>query len=97
MNNRNYNVINANYNSEVRKAISDRYVHYLLIRREAMDKKTEIEEKLNHPDSYSYTYYCDLQKLDQKLATEIRELEIKINTFDEAREICLNIAELIKN
>ena len=90
-------MINTNYNSEVRKAISDRYVYYSHIRRETVDKKTEIEEKLNHPDTYSYTDYCYLQKIDQKLAIEIRELEIKINTLDEAREICLNTAELIKN
>lgn len=90
-------MININYNSEVRKAISDRYVYYSHIRRETVDKKTEIEEKLNYPDTYSYTDYCDLQKLNQKLTIEIRELEIKINTLDEAREICLNTAELIKN
>lgn len=90
-------MINTNYNSEVRKAISDRYVHYSHIRRETIAKKTEIEEKLNHPDTYSYADYCDLQKLDQKLSTEIKELEIKILTLDEAREICLNVADSMIN
>lgn len=88
---------NINYNSEVRKAISDMYVYYSHIRKEKVNKKTEIEEKLNHPNDYSYADYCDLQKLSQKLTTEIRELEIKILTLDEAREICLNVADLIKD
>lgn len=88
---------NINYNSEVRKAISDRYVYYSHIRKEVMNKKADVEEKLNHPNDYSYADYCDLQKLNQKLTTEIRELEIKILTLDEAREICLDIAELIKD
>lgn len=87
---------NVNYNSEVRKAISDRYVHYSHIRKEKIYEKMEIEDKLKHPDRYSYEDYCNFQKISQNLSTEIKELEIKINTLDEAREICLNIADCIK-
>ena len=87
---------NVNYNSEVRKAISDRYVHYSHIKRDRINEKMEIEDKLKHPDKHSYEDYCTFQKISQNLSTEIKELEIKIITLDEAREICLNVADSIK-
>ena len=87
---------NVNYNFEARKAISDRYVHYSHIRKEKINEKIDIEDKLKHPDKYSYEDYCNFQKISQNLTTEIRELEIKILTLDEAREICLNVADSIE-
>jgi len=88
---------NINYNSEVRKAISDRYVYYSRIKKEKMNEKMEIDDKLKHPDKYSYEDYCNFQKISQNLSTEIKELEIKILTLDEAREICLDVADSMED
>lgn len=87
-------VIQKRYNTRIRQAISDEYVKCSNERNQISKKCIEIEEKLqNGVNKLTYEQYVFLDKKLNDLQKEYSELTIKINVWEEAREICLNIAD----
>ena len=80
------------YNTKVRKAISAKYVEYGKqqgqLEQKLMDVITRLADK-----SILHTEYEYLTKLKCSYEHQIQDLNIKIAAFDEAREICLDIAD----
>ena len=82
------------YNTRIRQAISDEYVKCSNERNKISKECIEIEEKLkNEVDKLTYEQYVLLEKKLGDLQQEYSELTIKIDVWEEAREICLNIAD----
>lgn len=82
------------YNTKVRQAISDEYIKCSKNRAEAMREYEEIAIRLaNEMDKLTHTQYMALQDRANYLRREMEELSIRIDTWDKAREICLNIAD----
>lgn len=80
------------YNSTVRRYISDEYVR---VSKELQSKKlqcSEIYEQL-HDKSISHSDYLDKEKYLKVLQNDIRRLEVELNTWDAARELCLNATD----
>lgn len=81
------------YNTRIRQAISDEYVkcsnEINIIRKDIH----LIEDKLKKKDCYSYAAYIILEKNYENLKRELSKLYIEKETWDKAREICLNIAD----
>ena len=56
----------------------------------------EVEEKLNDPDTkmqMSYAEYVELEKKEKELEAAMNKLKIERDVWDQAREICMNIAD----
>lgn len=82
------------YNTRVRQAISDNYVEYSKTRAMTIRERENVIEKLRaETKTLSYNDYISLQEKADRLSKEIEELNIQIDIWDKAREICLNIAE----
>ena len=82
------------YNTRVRQAISDNYMEYS--KTKAMTEKEReivIERLRTEKRTLPYSDYVSLQEKAERLAKEIEELNIQIDIWDKAREICLNIAD----
>lgn len=63
-------------------------------------EQLEIEKKLNDPNTkvqVSYAEYEELKKKEKELETAINKLRIEQNIWDQAREICMNIADEMLN
>ena len=82
------------YNTRVRQAISDNYMEYsktkVMVEKE---RETVIERLRLEAKTLPYRDYVSLQEKAERLAKEIEELNIQIDIWDKAREICLNIAD----
>ena len=84
------------YNTRVRQAISDNYMEYSKTKAMAEREREAVIEKLRaERRTLSYNDYIPLQEKAERLAKEIEELNIQIDIWDKAREICLNIADEI--
>lgn len=82
------------YNSKVRQVISDEYVKKLKEKSETIKTLEQISIKLaNEQNILTYSEYMKLKDNANYLHRKIEDLQIEIDTWDNAREICLNIAE----
>ena len=82
------------YNTRVRQAISDNYVEYSKTKSMLVRERANVVERLKLEEkTLSYKDYISLQERADRLAKEIEELNIQIDIWDKAREICLNIAD----
>ena len=88
--------INA-YNTRVRQAISDAYV---TCSKEKIEREKEhlaiIERLQNEKFTLPYHDYMALKEMALRLTDEIFILSIQKDIWDQAREICLNIADEAK-
>ena len=80
------------YNTRVRQAISDKYVKYSKYRAEVREKLDEVLLRL-HDDSILHSEYNSLMDSNHWCEKRLEELNAYVDAFDQAREICLNIAE----
>ena len=84
------------YNTEVRQAISNEYMEYLKTKAMKQKELAHIGEKLRiEAKTLPYRDYISLQKKADTLGEDIIKLDIQIDIWDKAREICLNIADKI--
>lgn len=82
------------YNTGVRQAISDNYMEYSKTKAMAeRERETVIERLRTEKRTLPYSDYVSLQEKAERLAKEIEELNIQIDIWDKAREICLNIVD----
>ena len=85
------------YNTRVRQAISDKYVECTKrkqeISKQLIDLRTKLSEFMNGDGSMTYKEYIDLKSSLDILSLEYDELDIHIAVWDEAREVCLNVAD----
>lgn len=82
------------YNTRVRQAISDELVKCSKRKQEYRDEYVAILRRLdNEADTLSYREYKKLED-EADFLVEMRQIEdIRYDVWDEAREICLNIAD----
>ena len=82
------------YNTRVRQAISDNYMEYSKTKAMAEKERENVIERLRlETKTLPYRDYIALQEKADRLVKEIEELNIQIDIWDKAREICLNIAD----
>lgn len=82
------------YNTRIRQAISDEYVKCSKKRYEYADQYGALTERiLNECDTLPYTEYIRLCEERDELGRLMRNENIKLDVWDQAREICLNIAD----
>lgn len=83
-----------NYNTRARQAMSDEYVRCSKERKSVQDKIIDISQRLaNGKNTLSYSDYVDLKNYLSKLESQHSDLTVELNTWDKAREICLDIAD----
>lgn len=82
------------YNTAVRRAMSDKYVDYVKQKNEAWRKINELDSKLNSKEGRKLPYeeYIKLQKDLYFYEQTHRRLKIEQNIWDQAREICMELA-----
>lgn len=85
------------YNTRVRQAMSDKYVECSKRKRNIQQETLELQRKLSRfmdgEENLTYREYIDVKSAITMLDNEARELDIKIAVWDEARELCLNVAD----
>ncbi len=85
------------YNTRVRQAISDEYVKCNKRRREIDIQATDLEHKLtaymNGEIVLTYQEYIDVKSELNALHLEHDRLDIERGIWEQAREICLDIAD----
>lgn len=85
------------YNTRIRQAISDKYVECNKRKQEISKKSLELQSKLSRymdgKEILTYQEYTDLHSSLGMLHHEDDMLDIQIAVWDEARELCLNIAD----
>ncbi len=84
------------YNARVRQAISERYV-------EATKEKCRLSKEYekffvrlrdgDEKNKLTYNKYIELEQQAKVLEKKLSDLKIEINIWDQAREICLDIAD----
>ena len=84
----------SKYDTLTRCAISDAFVRCSKQISGTHRKLTELHIKLEQEkDTLSYKRYIQLQKEYDAVLQELHDLKIQRDTWDEAREICLNIID----
>lgn len=82
------------YNTKVRRAISDEYIKCSKRRGEFLREVSIIQVKLSsEAEILSYREYKQLEKKAESLLKEIEKEKIRLEIWDAAREICLDIAD----
>lgn len=82
------------YNTRVRQAMSDAYVECSKRRNEVRHEFNKLDEKLaNEKETISYAEYKRLCRKAEELEKEYERLKIEWETWDKAREICMEIAD----
>lgn len=82
------------YNVRIREAISDRYVECSKRKRDKQEQLTETLRTLaENKYTIPYQEYVDLQKYAGILQMEMENLCLELDTWDKAREICLNVID----
>ena len=88
------------YNTIVRQAISDKYVEAAKYKKYLVKELEKVVEILSDEQSkrnMSYKEYESKLKQKDALRDRISVVNIQIGIWDEAREICLNIADEMRN
>lgn len=89
--------INELYNTKVRQAISDEYVKYSKKESEVIKNIEQIALRLaNEKDILTYSEYLKLKNEAESLQRKAEKLQIEIDIWDKARELCLNVADELK-
>ncbi len=84
----------SKYDTRVRQAISDEYVRCSKERKNVQTTLIELSQRLtNEKDTLSYSEYLNVKRYCDELQTVYSNLTVEMNTWDKAREICLNIAD----
>lgn len=82
------------YNTHVRQAISDEYIKSSKEKQKLNEQYINICRQLHDGvDTLPYNEYIRLEKETECIFNAIRAVEIELNIWDKAREICLNIAD----
>lgn len=82
------------YNTRVRQAMSDKYVECSKRKQEFMDRQRTISEKIaSGYNTLPYNEYIRLREEQKFLEKVIYEEELILAVWDQAREVCLNIAD----
>lgn len=91
------NRTNELYNTKVRQAISDEYVRCSKEKSRVIKSIEQISFRLaNEKDVLTYSEYLELKNETEYLQRRAGELQIEIDTWDKARELCLNVADELK-
>ena len=84
----------SRYNNRVRQAISDLYVKYSKEKSKCMEELREVQTLLYNQDGkLLYNDYMALVAKENRINKKIEELNIRIDSMDIAREVCLNAEE----
>ena len=84
------------YNTKVRQAISDEWVRCSKQRAETGKEYEKIALQLaNDNGILTHKQYLKLSGDAEHLRRKIEDLGVELDTWDKAREICLNIADEI--
>lgn len=84
----------SKYDTRVRQAISDEYVRCSKERNKVHNTLIDLSQRLaNEEDTLAYSEYLKLKEYYAKLETMHSNLTVEMDTWDKAREICLNIAD----
>lgn len=82
------------YNTKVRQAISDEYVRCSKQKAEMEKECEKIALQLaNDNGILTHKQYLKLSGDAEHLRRKIEDLGVELDTWDKAREICLNIAD----
>lgn len=82
------------YNMRVRQAMSDEYVKCSKRKCQLSREYEEVLEKLEtEKDTLSYRQYKGLECEADDLKRKYENEKIRLDVWDQAREICLNIAD----
>lgn len=84
------------YNTRVRQAISERYVEATKEKCRLSREYDKIFVKLRDGEvknELTYNKYIELEQKAKELEKKISDLKVEINIWDQAREICLDIAD----
>lgn len=82
------------YNTKIIQAISDEYVKCSKRKTQLTKDLEEIAVKLEeNKNTLTYNEYISLENEASRLHQEIKTEKIKIDVWDTAREICLNVAD----
>ena len=82
------------YNTRVRQAISDEFVKCSRQKQEYMKQHECVLARLaSEKDTLPYSKYKQLEKEREHLARMQQVEDIKLDVWDMAREICLNITD----
>lgn len=80
------------YNSRVRDLISQKYREISKERQELITRQNELSKKLLD-QMIPYHEYIAMKDELVSVKAEIRYLDVEINTWDQAREICFQAAD----
>jgi hypothetical protein len=87
-------IILSRYNNRVRQAISDLYVKYSKEKSKYMEELRKVQTLLYNQDgNLLHNDYMALVEKEKRINKKIEELDIRIDSMDIAREVCLNAAE----
>lgn len=82
------------YNTKIRQAINNEYVKCSKRKNQLTRDLEEIAVKLEeNKNTLTYNKYISLENEASRLHQEIKNEKIKIDVWDMAREICLNIVD----
>lgn len=82
------------YNTRVRQAMSEEYVKSSKKKAQLQRKCEDILESLaTGKDNLSYNEYVALEEKARKIQRQYEDEQIRFDIWDQAREICLNVAD----
>ena len=81
------------YNTKVRQAISEEYVKCSKRKQELINEINIITVRLSEADTLLYKEYKRLETERESLWKEVEVETIKLDVWDMAREICLDVAD----
>ena len=85
------------YNTRVRQAVSGKYIECSKrlqeVGKQMHDTEVRLNRYLNSDEQLTYREYIDLKSSIGRLRNEKIELSIALDVWNEAREICLDIAD----
>lgn len=87
-------LIMEKYNTRVREAMSEEYVKSSKKKAQLHRKCEDILESLaTGKDNLSYNEYVALEEKARKIQRQYEDEQIRFDIWDQAREICLNVAD----
>lgn len=82
------------YNTRVREAMSEEYVKSSKKKAQLLRKcENVLEELATGKDKLSYNEYIVLKEQSEILQRQYEDEKIRLDIWDQAREICLNVAD----
>lgn len=82
------------YNTRVREAVSEEYVKSSKKKSQLQREYEKVLERLNTEASkLCYNEYITLQKREEDIKRQYEDEQVRLDIWDQAREICLNVAD----